>query len=213
MKKFGKIKESCLNNPVYTPYNHGRELCIDDMGRTCANVKPFEIDDDSLINNTHYATQWCYVHKNDVEEISRDEYIRLYDDIMAPNGPLEPELMALNSEEFAEEIKTAFANYVDMSLSECAYGLYNDFRGEIARCVIKSNVHCLHTKIDVTQKEIQLWVTCGRPGMIIGKGGEIINFWTRLLEKYVKLWNPLYSFTIRIQEFEPLRFRDNKLLI
>lgn len=207
-------------NPVYAS-----EICkviddfnnyVDDIyGRTLEYVEPFEVTEDNIEmfnSGIHHFTQGIFIHKDKCIEISREEYIQEYVKILSCKE-LNSNVKDSSPSEFRDMIQQAFVNYVGSSKDDYHYGVYTEFRRTLASCAIKSDIHCLNTELDDNKREIQLWITCSKPGYIIGRCGEIIDAWKDILDSYVKLWRDNYSISIRIREYDPLRYYHSDIHI
>ena len=84
---------------------------------------------------------------------------------------------------------------------------YSDFVKFACDSLVKADPHLIYID-EIVNKEIQMWIVLSKPGYFIGKGGEVINFWTKRLNNILNIYNPDYTLNIRIKEMSVLTYKE-----
>ena len=227
MKKFYVIKNDCTNKKYFeiTGIDNNGNIILKETIYELGNAYPFEIDEleaDNqiiVINGKQYYRRGAeyLIPIEYVYEISREEYVQRTLDLECqfdskPNV-VNDNLKNMPISEFAEQLKQAFINKVYISsINPYIETPYSDFVKYACDSLVKAAPHLIYID-EITNKEIQLWIVLEKPGYFIGKGGEVINFWTKRLNNILKLYNPEYTLSIRIKEMQTLIHKDCEIIL
>ena len=226
MKKFYAIKNDCTNKKYFeiTGIDNNGNIIIEETAYELGKLYPFEIDvleaDKQIIviNGKQYYRRGDYLIPMEyVYEISREEYIQRTLDLECnydskPNM-VNDNLKSMTISEFAEQLKQAFINKVYISsINPYIETPYSDFVKYACDSLVKAAPHLIYID-EIASKEINLWVVLEKPGYFIGKGGEVINFWTKRLNNILKLYHPEYTLSIRIKEMQTLVHKDCGIIL
>ena len=155
-----------------------------------------------------------YVHK-----ISREEYIRrtleleCQFDSEGKDNVRNDQLKYMTISEFADELKQAFINKVySISIDSYTETPYSDFVKYACDSLIEADPNLIHIG-DITDKDISLCVALRKPWYFIGKGGEVVNFWTKRLNNILKLYHPEYTLNIKIKEMKVLDYKNCEIIL
>lgn len=227
MKKFFTIKNDCANKKYFeiTGIDNNGNIIIKETNIKLINTYPFEIDvleaDKQIIviNGKQYYRRGAkyLISMEYVYEISREEYVQRtldlecnYDSI---SNMVNDNLKGMPISEFAEQLKQAFINkaYI-ISINPYVETPYSDFVKYACDSLVKADPHLIYID-EIVNKEIQMWIVLSKPDYFIGKGGEVINFWTKRLNNILKLYNPEYTLSIRIKEMQTLIHKDCEIIL
>ena len=228
MKKFYDIKKECINKKYFEIVNsdYRGNAKIKETIYTLNTAYPFEIDEREEYNQIidvdgkqyHrrgvYLIPMEYVHK-----ISREEYIRrtleleCQFDSEVKDDVRNDKLKDMTVSEFADELKQAFINKVySVSIDSFVENPYSDFVKYACDSLIEADPNLIHIG-DITDKDITLWVGLNKPWYFIGKGGEVVNFWTKRLNHILKLYHPEYTLNIKIKEMKVLDYKNCEIIL
>ena len=190
MKKFYEIRKDCLNKKYFQieDIDNGN-VKIGETTYELGTAYPFEIDDREEdnriidISGKQYHRRGVYLIPMEyVHKISREEYIRRTLELECQSDAeklINPQLKNAPISEFADELKQAFINKVySISIDSFGETPYSDFVKYACDSLIDADPHLIYID-EIVNKEIQLWIVLSKPGYFIGKGGEVINFWTK----------------------------------
>ena len=228
MKKFYSVSKDCTNKKYFEidGIDNDGNIILKESTFELGKAYPFEIDefeaDVQLItlNDKQYHRRGVFLIPMEyVYEISREEYVQQtlemecqYDSTIQDriiNGRLKG--MAIS--EFADNLKQAFINKVyDVSIDPYTETTYSDFVKYACDSLVKANPHLIYID-EIVSKEIKLWVVLSKPGYFIGKGGEVIDFWTKRLNNLLKIYNPEYTLSIRINEMQVLNYKNCEIIL
>ena len=224
MKKFYEIRKDCLNKKYFQieDIDNGN-VKIGETTYELGTAYPFEIDDreeDNRIIDIRgkqyhrrgvYLIPMEYVHK-----ISREEYIRRTLELECQSDVINlinPRLKNAPISEFADELLQSLINKVyNVSIDSFGETPYSDFVKYACDSLVEADPHLIYID-EIVNKEIQLWIVLSKPGYFIGKGGEVINFWTKRLNNILNIYNPDYTLSIRIKEMSVLNYKDCEITL
>lgn len=227
MKKFYEICKDCLNKKYFQieDIDNGN-VKIGETTYELGTVYPFEIDDREEdnriidISGKQYHRRGVYLIPMEyVHKISREEYARrtleleCQFDSEVKDDVRNDKLKDMTVSEFADALKQAFINKVySISIDSFGETPYSDFVKYACDSLIDADPHLIYID-EIVNKEIQLWIVLSKPGYFIGKGGEVINFWTKRLNHILKLYHPEYALSIRIKEMKVLNYKDCEIIL
>ena len=220
MKRFFNISKDCANKKYFEIDgidNNGNSILKETIYEL-GNAYPFEIDeleaDTQLITigDKRYHRRGVYLIPMEyVQEISRGEYIQHTLELECQSDAeklINPQLKNAPISEFADGLKQAFINKVySISIESFGETPYSDFVKYACDSLIEADPNVIHIG-DITDNDIALWVGLNKPGYFIGKGGEVVNFWTKRLNNILKLYHPEYTLSIRIKEIKVLEYKN-----
>ena len=152
-----------------------------------------------------------YVHK-----ISREEYVRRTLELECQSDVeklINPRLKNVPISEFADELCQSLINKVySISIDSFGETTYSDFVKYACDSLIEADPHLIYID-EIVNKEIQMWIVLSKPGYFIGKGGEVINFWTKRLNNILNIYNPDYTLSIRIKEMSVLNYKECEIIL
>lgn len=122
----------------------------------------------------------------DLEEINEQQYIDEFLNSELRNLRISDEFANLHLPEVAEELRKAFVTsaFIYSNRDWVTRYWYATTRDAVVGCKPLD----ISVELDDRTKEISLHITCSRPGMFIGKGGQIIDYWTKLLNGVLSKW-------------------------
>ena len=228
MKKFYNISKDCINKKYFEIVdtdNNGNSI-IEETTYTLDKAYPFEIDelkeDNQIIvvDGKQYHRRGTFLIPMEyVYEISREEYVQrtleleCQFDSKVKDDVRNDKLKDMTISEFADELKQAFINKVySISIESFGETPYSDFVKYACDSLIEADPNVIHIG-DITDNDITLWVGLNKPGYFIGKGGEVVNFWTKRLNNILKLYHPEYTLSIRIKEIKVLEYKNCEIIL
>ena len=228
MKKFYDIRKECTNKKYFEIINsdyHGNAK-IKETIYTLNKAYPFEIDEREeynqiiVVDGKQYHRRGVYLIPMEyTHKISREEYIRrtleleCQFDSEGKDNVHNDQLKYMTVSEFADELKQAFINKVySVSIDSFGENPYSDFVKYACDSLIEADPNLIHIG-DITDNDITLWVGLNKPGYFIGKGGEVLNFWTKRLNNFLKLYHPEYTLSIRIKEIKVLEYKNCEIIL
>ena len=227
MKKFYEIRKDCLNKKYFQieDIDNGN-VKIGETTYELGTAYPFEIDEREdynqiiVVDGKQYHRRGTYLIPMEcVHEISREEYVRrtleleCQFDSEVKDGVRNDKLKDMTVSEFADELKQAFINKVySISIDSFGETPYSDFVKYACDSLIDADPHLIYID-EIVNKEIQMWIVLSKPGYFIGKGGEVINFWTKRLNHILNIYNPDYTLSIRIKEMSVLNYKECEIII
>lgn len=173
-------------------------------------------------NKTYYFCNVCngFFLKDDVEIITREEYIRETLDKEISKVRISDEAKEMSLSNFLCELYKAIINSVNIVTNA------NDYYSvpEWIKTTRMAFVNCKPSDIyfsnctfkDDSNTDVELWVVCEKPGIFIGKGGENIDYWRDLLQAYIDKWCEAKNyrqikFGIRIEEKDLFKYESSVL--
>lgn len=222
MKKFYEIRKDCLNKKYFQIDDIDNEnVKIQETTYTLNTAYPFEIDEREeynqiiVVGGKQYHRRGAYLIPMEyVHKISHEEYVRrtleleCQFDSEVKDGIRNDKLKDMTVSEFADALKQAFINKVySISIDSFGETPYSDFVKYACDSLIDADPHLIYVD-EIINKEIQLWIVLSKPGYFIGKGGEVINFWTKRLNNILNIYNPDYTLNIRIKEMPVLTYKE-----
>lgn len=229
MKKFYKICSDCTDKKYFevVDIDNNGNTKIEETTCELDNAYPFEIDEREedkqliIIDGKQYYRRgtWLLIPMEYVYEISREEYVQRtlemeckYDSTIQDRN-INGRLKCMEISEFADHLKQAFINMVyNVSIDPYSKTVYSDFVKYACDCLVNANPHLIYIN-EITSKEIQLWIVLNKPGYFIGKGGEVVNFWTNRLNNILKVYNPEYTLSIKIKELSVLKYKECEIIL
>lgn len=227
MKKFYEIRKDCLNKKYFQieDIDNGNTK-IKETTYTLNTAYPFEINEREeynqiiVVGGKQYHRRGAYLIPVEyVHKISREEYARrtleleCQFDSEVKDDVRNDKLKDMTVSEFADALKQAFINKVySISIDSFGETPYSDFVKYACDSLIDADPHLIYID-EIVNKEIQLWIVLSKPGYFIGKGGEVINFWTKRLNHILKLYHPEYALSIRIKEMKVLNYKDCEIIL
>lgn len=228
MKKFYTICKDCTDKKYFeiVDIDNDGNIVIEETTYDLVRAYPFEIDelkaDKQLItvDGKQYHRRGTYLIPMEyVYEISREEYVQetlereCRHDSTIQDRIINGRLKGMAVSEFADHLKQAFINRVyDISINPYSETTYSDFVKYACDSFVHANPHLIYIN-EITTKEIQLWVVLDKPGYFIGKGGEVVNFWTNRLNNILKVYNPEYTLSIRIKELSVFNYKESEIIL
>lgn len=228
MKKFYSICKDCTNNKYFeiVDFDKDGNTIIEETTYDLARAYPFEIDelkeDKQLItvDGKQYHRRGTYLIPMEcVYEISREEYVQqtlereCRHDSTIQDRIINGRLKGMSISEFADHLKQAFINKVyDVSINPYSETSYSDFVKYACDSLVHANPHLIYIP-EIISKEIQLRLVLNKPGYFIGKGGEIVDFWSNRLNNLLKVYNPEYTLSIRIEELSVLEYKESEIIL
>ena len=228
MKKFYDIRKEYANKKYFEIESVGDNgnFIIKETTYTLNTAYPFEIDEREeykqiiVIDGKQYHRRGVYLIPIEyVHKISREEYVRrtleleCQFDSEDKDDVRDDQLKDMSISEFADELKQAFINQVyNISIDSFGKTQYSDFVKYACDSLIEADPNFIHIG-DITDNDITLWIGLNKPWYFIGKGGEVINFWTKRLNNILKLYHPEYTLSIRIKEIKVLDYKNCKIIL
>ena len=223
MKRFYDIRKECTNKKYFEieSVDDNRNFIIKETTYSLNNTYPFEIDEREeynqiiVVDGKQYHRRGVYLIPMEyVHKISREEYVQrtleleCQFDSEVKDDVRNDQLKDMTVSEFADELKQAFINKVySISIDSFGENPYSDFVKYACDSLIEADPNLIHIG-DITDKDITLWVGLNKPGYFIGKGGEVVNFWTKRLNNILKLYHPEYTLNIKIEEMKVLKYKN-----
>lgn len=162
----------------------------------------------------------CLYNVNDIKELSRQEYINEFLKTELRRITISPEVVQLSTTELMNNLVAAINDSVIcVSRDDLAIHRYWD---KVSReAFIKCIPHNFYAQYDDKTKEMMFWLVSERPGIFIGRGGEIYNYWENLLQGIVDKWLKEKNFnfefhpkvSIRIQEQFVFKLCNSKITL
>ena len=224
MKKFYEIRKDCLNKKYFQieDIDNGN-VKIGETTYELGTVYPFEIDDREEdnriidISGKQYHRRGVYLIPMEyVHKISREEYIRRTLELECQSDVeklINPRLNTAPISEFADELCQSLINKVyNISIDSFGETTYSDFVKYACDSLVEADPHLIYID-EIVNKEIHLWIVLSKPGYFIGKGGEVLNFWTKRLNNFLKLYHPEYTLSIRIKEMSVLNYKECEIIL
>ena len=224
MKKFYEIRKDCLNKKYFQieDIDNGN-VKIGETTYELGTAYPFEIDDREEdnriidISGKQYHRRGVYLIPMEyVHKISREEYIRRTLELECQSDVeklINPRLKNAPISEFADELLQSLINKVyNVSIDSFGETPYSDFVKYACDSLYEADPHLIYID-EIVNKEIQLWIVLSKPGYFIGKGGEVLNFWSKRLNNILNIYNPDYTLNIRIKEMQVLNYKDCKITL
>ena len=225
MKRFFNISKDCANKKYFeiAGIDNNGNIILKETTYELGIAYPFEIDeleaDTQLITigDKRYHRRGVYLIPMEyVQEISREEYIQHTLELECQSDAeklINPQLKNAPISEFADELKQAFINKVySISIDSFGETPYSDFVKYACDSLIDADPHLIYID-EIVNKEIQLWIVLNKPWYFIGKGGEVINFWTKRLNNILNIYNPDYTLNIRIKEMSVLNYKECAIIL
>ena len=228
MKKFYDIRKECTNKKYFEieSVDDNRNFIIKETTYSLNNAYPFEIDEREeynqiiVVDGKQYHRRGVYLIPMEcAHNISREEYIRrtleleCRFDSEVKDDVRNDKLKDMTISEFADELKQAFINKVySISIESFGETPYSDFVKYACDSLIEADPNVIHTG-DITDNDITLWIGLNKPGYFIGKGGEVVDFWTKRLNNILKLYHPEYTLSIRIKEIKVLAYKNCEIIL
>lgn len=228
MKKFYDIRKECTNKKYFEieSVDDNRNFIIKETTYSLNNAYPFEIDEREeynqiiVVDGKQYHRRGVYLIPTEcVHNISREEFIRrtleleCRFDSKVKDDVRNDKLKDMTISEFADELKQAFINKVySISIESFGETPYSDFVKYACDSLIEADPNFIHIG-DITDNDITLWIGLNKPGYFIGKGGEVINFWTKKLNNILKLYHPEYTLNIKIKEMKVLDYKNCEIIL
>ena len=224
MKKFYEIRKDCLNKKYFQieDIDNGN-VKIGETTYELGTAYPFEIDDREdynqiiVIDGKQYHRRGTYLIPMEyVHKISREEYVRRTLELECQSDVeklINPRLKTAPISEFADELLQSLINKVyTVSIDSFGETPYSDFVKYACDSLIDADPHLIYID-EIVNKEIQLWIVLSKPGYFIGKGGEVLNFWTKRLNNFLKLYHPEYTLSIKIKEMKVLDYKNCEIIL
>ena len=224
MKKFYEIRKDCLNKKYFQieDIDNGN-VKIGETTYELGTAYPFEIDEREdynqiiVVDGKQYHRRGTYLIPMEcVHKISREEYVRRTLELECQSDVeklINPRLKNAPISEFADELCQSLINKVySISIDSFGETTYSDFVKYACDSLIEADPHLIYID-EIVNKEIQLWIVLSKPGYFIGKGGEVINFWTKRLNNILNIYNPDYTLSIRIKEMQVLNYKDCEIIL
>ena len=224
MKKFYEIRKDCLNKKYFQieDIDNGN-VKIGETTYELGTAYPFEIDEREdynqiiVVDGKQYHRRGTYLIPMEcVHKISREEYVRRTLELECQSDVeklINPRLKNAPISEFADELCQSLINKVySISIDSFGETTYSDFVKYACDSLIEADPHLIYID-EIVNKEIQLWIVLSKPGYFIGKGGEVINFWTKRLNNILNIYNPDYTLSIRIKEMPVLNYKDCEIIL
>lgn len=224
MKKFYEIRKDCLNKKYFQieDIDNGN-VKIGETTYELGTAYPFEIDEREdynqiiVVDGKQYHRKGTYLIPMEyVHKISREEYVRRTLELECQSDVeklINPRLKNAPISEFADELCQSLINKVySVSIDSFGETPYSDFVKYACDSLIDADPHLIYID-EIVNKEIQLWVVLSKPGYFIGKGGEVINFWTKRLNNILNIYNPEYTLSIRIKEMPVLNYKECEIIL
>ena len=224
MKKFYEIRKDCLNKKYFQIEDiDNRNVKIGETTYELSTAYPFEIDEHEdynqiiVVDGKQYHRRGTYLIPMEyVHKISREEYVRRTLELECQSDVeklINPRLKNAPISEFADELCQSLINKVySVSIDSFGETPYSDFVKYACDSLIDADPHLIYID-EIVNKEIQLWIVLSKPGYFIGKGGEVINFWTKRLNNILNIYNPDYTLSIRIKEMQVLNYKDCEIIL
>ena len=224
MKKFYEIRKDCLNKKYFQieDIDNGN-VKIGETTYELGTAYPFEIDEREdynqiiVVDGKQYHRRGTYLIPMEyVHNISREEYIQRTLELECQSDVeklINPRLKNAPISEFADELCQSLINKVySISIDSFGETTYSDFVKYACDSLIEADPHLIYID-EIVNKEIQLWIVLSKPGYFIGKGGEVINFWTKRLNNILNIYNPDYTLSIRIKEMSVLNYKECEIIL
>ena len=224
MKKFYEIRKDCLNKKYFQieDIDNGN-VKIGETTYELGTAYPFEIDEREdynqiiVVDGKQYHRRGTYLIPMEyVHKISREEYVRRTLELECQSDVeklINPRLKNAPISEFADELCQSLINKVySISIDSFGETPYSDFVKYACDSLIEADPHLIYID-EIVNKEIQMWIVLSKPGYFIGKGGEVINFWTKRLNNILNIYNPDYTLNIRIKEMQVLNYKDCEIVL
>ena len=224
MKKFYEIRKDCLNKKYFQieDIDNGN-VKIGETTYELGTAYPFEIDEREdynqiiVVDGKQYHRRGTYLIPMEcVHKISREEYVRRTLELECQSDVeklINPRLKNAPISEFADELCQSLINKVySISIDSFGETPYSDFVKYACDSLIEADPHLIYID-EIVNKEIQLWIVLSKPGYFIGKGGEVINFWTKRLNNILNIYNPDYTLSIRIKEMSVLNYKECEIIL
>ena len=223
MKKFYEIRKDCLNKKYFQIKVDNGNVKIGETIYRLTNTYPFEIDELDedkqiiIVDRKRYYRRGAYLIPMEcVHEISREEYIQRTLELECQSDSeiiINRQLQNAPISEFADELRQSLINKVyAVSIDPYIETTYSDFVKFACDSLVKADPHLIYID-EIVNKEIQLCIVLSKPGYFIGKGGEVINFWTKRLNNILNIYNPDYTLNIRIKEMHVLNYKDCAIIL
>ena len=228
MKKFYSICKDCTDKKYFEIVDIDKDgnIVIEETNYDLVRAYPFEIDelkeDKQLItvDGKQYHRRGTYLIPMEyVYEISREDYVQetlekeCHYDSTIQDRIINGRLKGMPISEFANHLKQAFINRVyDISINPYSETTYSDFVKYACDSLVHANPHLIYIP-EITTKEIQLRLVLNKPGYFIGKGGEVVDFWSKRLNNILKVYNPEYKLSIRIEELLVLEYKESEIIL
>jgi len=228
MKKFYSICKDCTDKKYFeiVDIDIDGNIVIEETNYDLVRAYPFEIDereaDKQLItvDGKQYHRRGTYLIPMEyVYEISREDYVQetlereCHHDSTIQDRIINGRLKGMPISEFANHLKQAFINRVyDISINPYSETTYSDFVKYACDSLVHANPHLIYIP-EITTKEIQLRLVLNKPGYFIGKGGEVVDFWSKRLNNILKVYNPEYKLSIRIEELLVLEYKESEIIL
>lgn len=228
MKKFYNICKDCTDKKYFEVVDFDKDgnTIIEETNYDLARAYPFEIDelkeDKQLItvDGKQYHRRGTYLIPMEyVYEISREAYIQetlereCRHDSTIQDRIINGRLKGMSISEFVDNLKQAFINRVyDISINPYSETPYSDFVKYACDSLVHANPHLIYIP-EITTKEIQFRLVLNKPGYFIGKGGEVVDFWSKRLNNILKIYNPEYTLSIRIEELSVLEYKESEIIL
>lgn len=153
----------------------------------------------------------------DLEEINEQQYIDEFLDSELRNLRINDAFTDKHLPEVAEELRKAFVSSVLIYSKRDWVTRY--WYATTRDAVVACQPLDISVDLDDRTKEISLHVTCSRPGLFIGKGGQIVDYWTKLLNGVLNKWIISQDYTItstckvsiRIHEKHVIKFEGGTI--
>lgn len=224
MKKFYDICKDCLNKKYFQieDIDNGNVKIVETTYEL-GTAYPFEIDEREdynqiiVVDGKQYHRRGTYLIPMEyVHKISREEYVRRTLELECQSDVeklINPRLKNAPISEFADELCQSLINKVySISIDSFGETPYSDFVKYACDSLIDADPHLIYID-EIVNKEIQLWIVLSKPGYFIGKGGEVINFWTKRLNNILNIYNPDYTLSIRIKEMSVLNYKECEIIL
>ena len=224
MKKFYEIRKDCLNKKYFQieDIDNGN-VKIGETTYELGTAYPFEIDEREdynqiiVVDGKQYHRRGTYLIPMEyVHNISREEYIQRTLELECQSDVeklINPRLKNAPISEFADELCQSLINKVySISIDSFGETTYSDFVKYACDSLIEADPHLIYID-EIVNKGIQLWIVLSKPGYFIGKGGEVINFWTKRLNNILNIYNPDYTLSIRIKEMSVLNYKECEIIL
>ena len=228
MKRFFNISKDCANKKYFEidGIDNNGNIILKETTYELGKASPFEIDelkaDTQLItlSDKLYHRRGAYLIPMECTyEISREEYVRrtleleCQFDSQFTDKVTNGQLKCMTISKFADHLKQAFINKVcSVSIDSFGETPYSDFVKYACDSLVEADPHLIYID-EIVNKEIQLWIVLSKPGYFIGKGGEVLNFWTKRLNNFLKLYHPEYTLSIRIKEMSVLNYKECEIIL
>ena len=213
-KEYAAIKPECFDSYLLTL--NAETGLFEDAYWTMKTVWPFKINKEGWhnIGNKYYYKTFdgyyisekalCYIDEATYKEMILERECR-GDETIARSLD-----QNMDPKELGEELIKAFCNKVYSFRSEWS-SHYCDFIDKCISSVNRSEISVMWADYNKENNEIMIYVSVGRPGLFIGRCGEVIDFWAARIRKFLECYNPTYKFSFRLQEFAQINYRESKI--